>query len=420
MRKLFYILQHIQSRRIKYIALFIILSTASFWYTQQRNTLLIHTDQLIISEVTEGVFQDNIPVRATVMPVKTVYLDTIEGGRITRIHTEEGTTVKTGQPILELVNPSIQLEVVSREAQLSEQLNNLHHTQLEVEQARFSLHRDLAELDYKITQLKRQFEQREKLFSKRWVAEEDLLRAKDEYLYTIKKRAIIANTYQQEEKIRQNKLIQLKESVSLMKNSLTMARSKLEELVIKAPIDGKLTSLDATLGETKASGIRIGQIDVLDDFKLQANIDEFYANRIELERLALATLDGQHYPLIVSKIYAQIRERQFVIDLTFTKNKPLQLKRGQTLPIYLQIGQAQRAILLPKGSFFQDTGGSWIFLLNKDSTKAHRKSIHLGRHNNDYYEVVSGLQAGDKVITSSYGAINEIEVLKLSVAHLDN
>ena len=364
------------------------------------------------AEVSTGIYEDFIPLRAAVEPERTVYLDAIEGGRVEAILVEDGSFVEEGQPLIDLSNTSLQLDVIAREAEVSEQLNNLRNTQLAIEQNHLKLKSDLIEIDYEITRLSRLVARYEELKGNQFISKNEYEDAVDELQYNKNRREVTRESQEQDEKIRLAQIEQLNSSVTHLEKNLILARANLENLLIRAPRSGHLTSLNAEIGESKARGERLGQIDDVDRFKAVALVNEFYLNRVRVGQGALLEVDGRKYRLEVSKIYPEVQASQFEVDFRFIGNTPPDIRRGQTLQMRLVLGDtAERATLLANGPFFNDTGGAWVFVLDPDGKIATRREVRLGRRNPNSIEVESGLVAGDKVIISSYANFIEVDRL---------
>ena len=362
--------------------------------------------------VSTGVYEDFIPLRAAVEPERTVYLDAIDGGRVEAILVEEGSMVVEGQPLVDLSNTSLQLDVIAREAEVSEQLNNLRNTQLAIEQNRLKLKGDLIEIDYQIVRLDRLVRRYDELDGKQFISKNDYENALDELGYWRSRRVVTRESQEQDEKIRLAQIEQLNESVSQLEKNLILARANLEDLLVRAPRAGRLTSLNAEIGESKSRGERLGQIDDVDRFKAVALVNEFYLNRIRVGQQALMSVDGRDYSLAVSKIYPQVRAAQFEVDLRFAGEVPEGIRRGQTLQMRLVLGDTtERATLLSNGPFFNDTGGAWVFVLDPDGAVARKRPVQFGRRNPNNIEVLGGLEKGEQVIVSSYASFIDVERL---------
>jgi HlyD family secretion protein len=364
------------------------------------------------AEVLTGVYEDFIPLRAAVEPERTVYLDAIDGGRVDAILVEEGAFVEEGQPLIDLSNTSLQLDVIAREAEVSEQLNNLRNTQLAIEQNRLKLKSDLIEIDYEIKRLSRLVARYEELQGNQFISKNEYEDSVDELQYYKNRREVTRESQAQDEKIRVAQIEQLNSSVEHLEKNLTLARANLDNLLIRAPRAGQLTSLNAEIGESKARGERLGQIDDVDRFKATALVNEFYLNRVRNGQQALLEIDGRGYRLEVSKIYPEVQASQFEVDFKFVGGAPPNIRRGQTLQMRLVLGDTtERATLLSNGPFFNDTGGAWVFVLDADGKIATRRKVQLGRRNPSTIEVEAGLIPGDEVIISSYANFIEVDRL---------
>lgn len=362
--------------------------------------------------VKSGVYEDYIPLRAAVEPERTVYLDAVEGGRVETLLVEEGAFVTAGQPLVELSNTALQLDVIAREAEVSEQLNNLRNTELAIEQNRLSLKSDLIEIDYQIQRLGRLVERYQTLQGQEFISKNEYDDAVDELDYWSRRREVTQESQAQDERIRLAQMEQLRASVQQLEKNLQLARANLDNLLIRAPRDGQLTSFDAEIGESKARGERLGQIDDVDRFKATALVNEFYLNRVRIGQRGQLETGGNRYELEVSKIYPEVSAAQFEVDLRFVGTAPRDIRRGQTLQIRLVLGDtSERATLLANGAFFNDTGGAWVFVLDADGSVATRREVQLGRRNPQQIEVLSGLIPGDEVITSSYSNFISVDRL---------
>ena len=364
------------------------------------------------AEVSVGMYEDFIPLRAAVEPERTVYLDAIEGGRVEAVLVEEGSIVEEGQHLIDLSNTSLQLDVIAREAEVSEQLNNLRNTQLAVEQNRLKLKSDLIEIDYEIVRLSRLVDRFEQLEGKQFISKNEYEDAADELQYNRNRRAVTRESQKQDEEIRLAQIEQLNSSVQHLEKNLTLARANLDNLSIRAPRAGQVTSMNAEIGESKARGERLGQIDDIDRFKAVALVNEFYLNRVRVGQHALLEINGRDYLLEVGKIYPEVQASQFEVDFRFTRDTPADIRRGQTLQLRLVLGDTtERATLLANGPFFNDTGGAWVFVIDPGGKFATRRPVQLGRRNPSTIEVESGLVAGDQVVISSYANFIEVDRL---------
>jgi len=380
------------------------LLAAAWWTLSEPGTSYTLDGQRIrTAKVERGVYEDYIPLRASVEPERSVYLDAIEGGRVESILVEEGAFVEQGQPLVELSNTSLQLDVIAREAEVSEQLNNLRNTQLAIEQNRLSLKSELIEIDYQIARLTRLVNRYVELEGNQFISKNEYEDAVDELAYWKSRRVVTRASQAQDEKIRLAQIEQLEASVDQLEKNLALTRLNLENLLVRAPRSGQLTSLDAEIGESKSRGERLGQIDDVDRFKAVALVNEFYLNRVRTGQRAELEIGGERYELEVSKLYPEVQASQFEVDLRFTGEAPDDIRRGQTLKLRLVLGDtSDRATLIANGPFFNDTGGAWVFVLNPNRDVAVRREVQFGRRNPNSIEVVSGLIEGDEVIISSY------------------
>ena len=377
-------------------------------------SLVIENDRISISPVTRGLFEDFIPIRGRVTPRKTVYLDVIEGGRVEERLIEDGTFVKAGELIVVLSNTSLQLDVTRNEAMVTEQLNNMRTIELQLEQNRLQHKRNLVEMDYQIKRLGRQISRLENLDIAGVAIKSQLEDARDELEYFNNRRAVTLESQATDVRMQETQLGFLTESGQQLQQSLVFARKNLEALNVRAPVDGKLSGLDVEVGQSVQRGGRLGQIDDPDSFKLRASIDEYYLSRVNVGQSAYFEKDRGSFELTINKIYPQVNNGQFEVDLIFIGEEPKAIRRGQTIQAKLTLGDSATAFLIPNGAFFQDTGGKWIFAVKEDGTEAIKRNIRLGRRNSRYIEVLDGLEAGEEVIVSPYASFSDMDRLKLT------
>jgi HlyD family secretion protein len=395
------------------IVIFVALVVYVFLFKFRQSTLNVKKERITISTVTKGPFQEFIPIIGNVLPINTVYLDAVEGGRVEKIYVEAGTIVKKGDPILKLVNTDLLLTIMWREADLFGQSNNLRSTRLSLEQYRLQLNQELANVENQLLQQKRTFERYQELIKDDLISKHEYELAKDQYEYLLKRRDLTIESQQNELKFRQAQVDALEDSLKRMETNLKVAKEKIDNLTIRAPVSGHLTSLNVEVGESKAPGQRLGQIDVLEGFKVRAEIDEHYITRIETGKTGEFELAGETYKLIVKKIYPEVTEGRFEVDLNFEDKEPQGIRRGQTLHIRLELSDVSEAILLPRGGFYQTTGGNWVYVVDESGNFATKRKIRLNRYNPDVFEVMEGLKPGEKVITSSYESFGDMERLLL-------
>jgi len=359
-------------------------------------------EKLTISTVEQSLFNDYITVIGQVEPIYTIYLDVEEGGKVEEIYIEEGEMVKAGDVILRLKNNDLNTIIMNSESQLAYQANELRNTQISIEQQEISNRRSKLQIDLQVLQAKRKFNQYESLFNEDLIAKEDYLQAKEGYDLSLKEQELTYKKLVQDSIFRSNQGLIMDESLANMRQNLIMARRRLENLNVKAPADGQLGLLNAEIGESISRGQRLGMLHILTDFKIKALIDEHYIDRVRRNLSASFERNNDDFALKVKKVYPEVREGQFEIDMVFTGAKPENIRTGQTYHTKLELGQSEEAILIPKGGFFQSTGGQWVYVLNENETEATKRNIRIGKQNPQYYEVLEGLAAGEKVITTSY------------------
>jgi HlyD family secretion protein len=375
------------------------------------SNLRIEASKLTISEVEFGDFQEFIAVSGTIVPIKTFYLDATQGGTVMQVFLEEGSYLEMGERILQLDNTDLHLDVMYREAQLFEQMNNLRNTRLLMEQNTLMLRADLLEIDRQIGDSKRKYDQCVRLKEKRLISEHEFEQARDEHDYWRKKRELTLETQRQDSTLRATQITQLEASVARMQANMEVIKQKMENLVIKAPISGHLTSLNAEVGQLKAPGERLGQIDVLEGFKISANVDEYYISRISTGQEGEVKIAGKTYRVVSSKVYPEVRDGRFQVDMEFMDAEPGGIRRGQSVQIRLALGELSQAVMLARGGFYNDTGGNWAYVLDGSGKFAAKREIRLGRYNTQVYEVLEGLEPGEKVITSSYDTFGDFDRL---------
>lgn len=375
-------------------------------------SLSVNAQRLAVSDVTVGTFEDFIPLRGRLVPRSTVYLDAVEGGRVEAVLVEDGAVVAAGDPIVRLSNTNLQLEVLGREAAVTEQLNFMRTLELQLEQNRLAHRRNLVEIDYQVTRLSRSIERQRDLAAKELVSKSTLDELQDELTYYERRRAVTLESQATDARLQEEQLRQLRTASSQLETSLALARKNLDDLNVRAPVAGKLSGFDVEIGESIVRGGRLGQIDDPDGYKLNARIDEFYLGRVDIGQTATAAHNGRDLDLEVVKIYPQVKEGQFEVDMAFAE-EPAGLRRGQTLQLRLTLGDNSDAVLIPNGSFYQETGGNWVFVVAPDGSEAIRRTVRLGRRNTDFIEVLDGLEPGERVITSPYTSFTGMDRLVL-------
>ncbi|RKD92080.1 HlyD family secretion protein [Mangrovibacterium diazotrophicum] len=359
-------------------------------------------DKLTISSVENGQFNDYITIIGQVEPITTIYLDAEEGGRVKERLIEEGSMVKEGDIILRLENRQLYQTILNSETDLAEKENYLRQTRINFETELISSRRNILDNEYRLTRKKRTYEQYEKLYKEELISKEDYLQAKEDYNYEVKLLEINKQKAKNDSLIQLTSMKTLETDLLKMRQMLGLVRERLDNLNVKAPVDGQLGMLDAEIGQSISQGQRIGMIHVLTSFKVKAKIDEHYIDRVRRDLAASFERNGVNYRMIVKKVYPEVRDGQFEIDLIFDGDTPENIRAGQTYHVKLELGQSESALLLSRGGFFQSTGGQWVFVLNENGTEAVKRSIRIGKQNPQYYEVLEGLQPGEQVITSSY------------------
>jgi HlyD family secretion protein len=377
-------------------------------------SLTVADNRLMLSPVSAGIFEDTIPVRARVAPLRTVFLDAIQGGRVDEVLVEDGATVKPGQEIVRLSNSDLQLSVMSTESRIMEQLNSMRDQELRLEQNRLSHKRTLIDVDYQIRRLDREIQRQNELLVKGLTAQSSFDDLVDEVTFNRARRAVTLESQASDERLMASQLAFFKDNTAVMEQNLTYARQSLQELNVRAPVAGKLSGFNLEIGQNVARGVRIGQIDNANEFKLVANIDEFYLARVDIDQRVAFERDGRLFELRIAKIYPNVENGQFEIDMQFIDKTPNDLRRGQTIQSKLTLGDANEALLIPNGSFFQDTGGQWIFVVSPDGSTAVKRTVKLGRRNTRYIEVLDGLEAGERVVTSPYSGFRDMDQLVLT------
>ncbi len=394
-------------------AVFLIFIVYQIFFADRSVKLNVQTDRISIEEVKKDYFLDNITITGTVQPIVTVYLDALEGGRVEEILIEEGTDVKEGDTILKLSNTNLHMSIMNREAELADQMNNLRSTRLSMEQNKLDLKKQLLENRYLLTNAKREFEQAKALHEKNFISPEEFREAEDDYRYLQQKLNLVIETQKQDSLFRQVQIEQLEDSVERMEENLRLVRTKLENLNVKAPVNGQLAWINAEIGEAKSEGERLGQINILDSYKIRAEIDEHYISRVVRGLRGDFEFDGEDYELQLTKIHAEVNDGRFDVDLTFKDDLPPKMRIGQTFRVKLELGEPRMGILIPRGGFFQTTGGQWIFVVDESGEYAVKRDIRINRQNSKYYEVSEGLEPGEKVVVSSYDNFGDVDKLIL-------
>lgn len=382
--------------------------------TSGGSKLNVQKERLSIHTVSNDVFQENIPVSGIVLPITTIYLDALEGGRVEEKFVEDGAMLKKGEPILRLSNTDLELSLVNQETSVYNLLTQMQISQNQARQNTINRQNRFTDVENALIEAERIFKVNKKLYDKGVIARQDFEQSKNNYSYQ-KERMELAKQVMTEDTISINlELKQAKDSYQRTQSALKLMRKKVGDLVVKAPIDGQLTSLDAEIGQSINKGMRLGQVDVTTGFKVRVDIDEHYISRIYNGQTGTTKINGNEYVLIIKKVFTQVTRGRFQVDMQFEGEIPEGIRRGQNLQIRVALSAEKEALLVNKGGFFQKTGGNWIFKVSEDGSTAYKVNIRLGSQNTTYYEVIEGLNPGDKVITSSYDSFGEIDELILN------
>ncbi|MBN1164316.1 MAG: efflux RND transporter periplasmic adaptor subunit [Candidatus Krumholzibacteriota bacterium] len=403
-------------KKILYIAgsgLVAILILYGLIFGNRNSKLNVSAERLTVSTVERGEFQEFIPVTGTVIPIRTHYLDAIEGGRVDTVYLEAGSFVNQGDKIIKLVNTNLLMDVMYREAELVRQSNSLRDTRLSMERNSLEIRRQLLEINHSIKRQKRIWDSNAELAENDLISTRELEESRDEYEYLLKSLELALESHRQDSIFRETQIDRLEDDLARMESNLRIVKQNMENLVLKAPVSGHLTSLNAEVGESKARGERLGQIDILDGFMVRVSVDEHYIARINRGQVGTFIFSGEKYRLSIDKVYPEVLNGRFEVDMQFTGDEPEGIRRGQTLRVRLELGDLAEALLLPTGGFYQKTGGRWVYVLDESGRNALKRPIHIGRENTLYYEILDGLEPGEKVITSSYDNYGEADQLIL-------
>ena len=377
------------------------------------STLRVESDVLTVSEVTHEEFKDYVRLNGTVVPIQVVQISPEEGGIVMEKVAEEGSRVKKGDVIVRLSNSNLDLQILNAEAELAEKQNLLRNTQVAMQQDKLNNETEAASLGMDVERKRRAYEQNQRLFNEKLISRETYLQAKEDYELSKKKQELISERLKKDEQYRSLQMDQMEDNLANMRRNVLLVRERKQKLEVRSAIDGELGLLDVELGQNIMAGQKIGQINDLSDFKIQAEIDEHYIDRVRQGLHATFTRGDKTYELAVRKVYPEVRQGRFRTDLVFRGERPDNIRSGQTYYLNLELGQSEQAILIPRGAFFQTTGGQWIFVLDKDGSRAYRRDIRIGRQNPQFYEVLEGLEPGERVITSGYEAFKDYETLKI-------
>jgi HlyD family secretion protein len=397
------------------IAALVLLAFGSYYFTSGKSRLNVDLDRITIATVTKGPFQETIPVNGVVLPISSIYLDATEGGRVEEKYVEDGTVMKKGEPILRLSNTDIELQMVTQQTNVYALLTQMQIATNAAQQNTVSKMNQVTDVESLLREAKRLYELDKTLYDKKAIGSQEFQSAKNNYDYLVVKKKLTDQIMSQDSLSNSQQLHQAKQSVEGAQMAMGVLKKKSGDLVVRAPVDGQLTSLDAEIGQNKNKGERLGQIDVLSGFKVRVDVDEHYISRIYSGLKGKFTFADSNYDLKIFKVYTQVTAGHFQVDMQFVGPVPKGIRRGQTLQILLALSEEKQAILVPRGGFYQQTGGNWIFKVSEDGKTAYRADIQLGNQNPEFYEVLQGLNPGDKVVTSSYenyGTMQELILKK--------
>jgi len=394
----------------------VVYATTSSNPSSSGKTYNVSAQNLVISKVAQAQFAEYLPLRGIVEPEDTIFIDAIDGGRVEEVFIQEGAIVEKGQAILKLSNTNLQLNVLSREAEVSEQINNMRNTRLALEQNQLKLTRDVIELDFEVLKLEKELSRNKKLIAKNLISTQAFEQVKDELAFQLKYRAAVKESQEKEASLQTQQLEQLAKSIKTLESNLGISRASLDKLIIRAPSSGQLTFLDAKVGESKQNGQRLGQVDLIEQYKVSAQVDEFYVSRVKKGQSATFLMAQQNYQLEIVKVYPGINNGTFKVDFLLTNQSIAeQLRLGQSLQLKFNLSSSESKLQIANGGFMQNTAGSWVFVIDPSGNSAIKRNVRLGRKNPQAIEVLSGLQSGERVITSSYASFADAENLSLSV-----
>jgi HlyD family secretion protein len=395
------------------IAALVLLIAASIYFTTGKSKLNVDSERITISEVSKGPFQEFIPVNGVVLPMTTIYLDAVEGGRVEEKYVEDGAFVKKDQPILRLSNTDIELSLVNQQTSVYNLLTQMQISRNAAQQNTVNKLNQMTDVESQLKEAKRLYDLDKYLYDQKAIGLQEFKQAENSYNYYLEKSKLTKQLLKQDSVSNAQQVSQASQSYTGSQNALNVMRKKVGDLIVRAPIDGQLTSLDAEIGQNKNKGERLGQVDVLSGYKVRVDVDEHYLSRVVIGLTGETSFAGKDYKLKITKVYSQVNNGRFQVDMLFTDKVPEGIRRGQTLQIRLALSDETQALLLAKGGFYQQTGGNWVFKLDNDGKTAYKVDVQLGRQNPDYYEVLSGLKPGDKVVTSSYENYGNMQELVL-------
>jgi HlyD family secretion protein len=397
------------------ITALVLLIAASFYYTSGKSKLNVDLERITISTITKAPFQESIPQNGTIMPLTTIFLPTAEGGRVDYRYVEDGAILKAGDPIVRLSNPDVELNISSSTTGISSLLSNIQLARVNADQNTVGKLQGMADLQSAFVEAERIYNLDQKLYAQKAIGSQEYQSAVNNYNYYKEKRRLQEQILHQDTLSRQQQGAQDSVSLARAMQTLNILKKKEDGLIIRAPVDGQLTALDAELGQSKTPGFIIGQLDVLNGFKVRlSDVDDHYINRVFTGQTGTFMFNDTTYTLKITQVFTQVLNGRFQVDMKFAGKEPTGIRKGQTVQVTLALSDQTTAVLVPKGGFFQQTGGNWIFKVAPDGKTAYRVDIQLGRASTDFYEVLSGLQPGDKVVTSSYENYGTMQILVLN------
>jgi len=395
------------------ITALVLLIAGSIYFASGKSRLNVDVERITISEVSKGTFQEFIPVNGVVLPVTTIYLDAVEGGRVEDKFVEDGAFVKKGQPILRLSNTDLELSLVNQQTSVYNLLTQMQIARNAAQQNTTTKLNQMTDVESALKEAERVYNLDKHLYEEKVIGLQEFKQAENNYRYQLEKMKLTQQILKQDSSSNMQQVAQAGQSYKGSQNALDVMRKKVGDLIVRAPVDGQLTSLDAEIGQSKNKGERLGQIDILSGFKVRVDIDEHYISRVFIGQMGETSFAGKDYKLKIKKVFTQVTNGRFQVDMEFEGPAPEGIRRGQTMQIRLALSDETQALLLAKGGFYQQTGGNWVFKVSDDGQTAYKADVQLGRQNPDYYEVLSGLQPGDKVVTSSYENYGNMQELML-------
>jgi len=382
------------------------------WYlTSGKSKLNVDAERITVSEVKNGTFQEFIPVNGVVLPVSTIYLDALEGGRVEEKYVEDGAMMRKDQPILRLSNTDLALNLLSQQSNVYNTLTQMQIARNAAQQNTVSKLNQMTDVESQLKEAERIYKLNKNLYEQKVIGSQEFKKAENDYNYYLQKKNLTQQILKQDSLTNYQQLEQARQSYEGSQSALGLFKRKVGDLIVRSPVDGQLTSLDAEIGQSKNKGERLGQIDVLSGYKVRVDIDEHYISRIYTGLMGEFTFANKDYKLKIKKVYTQVTNGRFQVDMEFEGAAPQGIRRGQTLQIRLALSDETQALLLAKGGFYQQTGGNWVFKVSESGNTAYKADIQLGRQNPDYYEVLGGLKPGDKVVTSSYENYDKMQEL---------